>query len=250
VERSVYVYGVVAAGDAPAMRVDGVEGYAVRTVAGGRLGALVSDLERGALTAARAVRAHWGVLEAAAEHATVVPMRFGTVLADDEAVRDELLAPNAEELERLLAQLAGRVQLKVEGRYDEPRMLREIVAASPPIAALQRRVQGRSEAAGYYDRIRLGEAIAAAVDRRRAADTDRAEATLAPLAEAHRVEEARTPDAAFNLSFLVAEDHVDAFGAGVAALREELGDAVALRFVGPLPPYSFAEMQLTPAEAA
>jgi hypothetical protein len=250
VAPTVYVYGVVAGDEAPAVPVDGVEGCPVRTVAGGRLAALVSDLETGALTAARAVRAHWAVLEAAAEHATVVPARFGTILEGDDAVCDELLAPNAEHLERLLARLAGRVQLKVEGRYDEQRLMRAIVAASPPIAALQRRVQGRSEAAGYYDRIRLGEAVAAAVEQRRAADTDHARAALEGAAEAVRVEEARTPDAAFNLSFLVPREQVDAFGAGVAALRDELGDAIALRYVGPLPPYSFAEAELTPAEAA
>lgn len=248
--HSVYVYGVVAAGDAPAVAVDGVEGCSVRTVIDERLGALVSDLDRHMLTAARAVRAHWRVLDAVAQETTVVPARFGTILADDDAVRDELLAPNAGELQRLLGALAGRVQLKVEGRYDEQRLLRSIVAASPSLATLRRRVQARSAVAGYYDRIGLGEAIAAAVERRRAADTDRARGALAPLAEADRAEEPRTPDAAFNLSFLVARDRVDAFGAGVAALRDELGDGIEVRFVGPLPPYSFAETQLRPVEAA
>jgi hypothetical protein len=92
--------------------------------------------------------------------------------------------------------------------------------------------------------------VAAAVEQERAAATERAQAVLAQAAEAVRVEDARTPDAAFNLSFLVARDRIDDFGAGVAALRDELGDAVELRYVGPLPPYSFAEAELTPAEAA
>jgi hypothetical protein len=250
VGESVYVYGVVAAGDAGAVQVSGVDGFPVRTVAGDRLGALVSDLDAETLTAARAVRAHWGVLDAAAEHATVVPVRFGTVLAGDDAVRDELLTPNADRLERLLAALAGRVQLKVEGRYDEQRLLAGIVAGSPSIARLQRRVQSRSAAAGYYDRINLGQAIAGEVDRRRARDAEHARAVLEPLAEACRVEDARTPDTAFNLSFLVAREGVDDFGAGVAALREAAGDGIAIRFVGPLPPYSFADAELTPAGAA
>jgi hypothetical protein len=250
VAGKVYVYGVVAAGEARDVQVDGVEGCPVRIVAGERLGALASDLERGSLTAARAVRAHWRVLDATAEHLTVVPARFGTVLADDDAVRSQLLEPNAEELGRLLGVLAGRVQLKVEGRYDEPRLLRTIVEGSPSIAALQRRVQSRSAVAGYYDRIGLGEAIAAAVEQRRAADTERARRALAPLAEADRTEEPRTPDTAFNLSFLVARDRLDDFGAGVAALRDELGDGIGVRYVGPLPAYSFAEAQLTPAEVA
>jgi hypothetical protein len=248
VVRTVYVYGVVAAPDAAAVAVDGVDGCAVRIVCGERLGALVSDLDAASLSAARAVRAHWRVLERAAEQTTVVPARFGTVLEDDAAVRRDLLAANAEHLQRLLSALSGKVQLKVEGRYDEERLLHTIVARSPGIAALRRRVQRRSAAAGYYDRIRLGETIVAAVERQRAVDTDRARAALAGLAEADRVEEVRTPDAAFKLSFLVSREAVDAFGAGVAALRDELGDAIAIRYVGPLPAYSFAEAELAPAE--
>ena len=251
--RSVYVYGVVAAANADAIRVDGVdgvEGCTVRAVANERLAALVSDLGSGSLSAARAVRAHWHVLDAVAEHATVVPARFGTILEDDAAVRDELLAANADRLQRLLAALDGRVQLKVEGRYDDAHLLRSVLEGSPAIAALQRRVQSRSEAAGYYDRIRLGEAVAEAVGRQRAADTDRARAILTPLAEVDRIEDIRTPDTAFNLSFLVAGDRVDDFGVGVGALRDALGSRIAIRYVGPLPPYSFAETELTPAGVA
>ena len=34
---------------------------------------------------------------------------------------------------------------------------------------------------------------------------------------------------------------MDAFGEAVGRLREELGERVTLRYVGPLPPYSFAD---------
>jgi hypothetical protein len=36
----------------------------------------------------------------------------------------------------------------------------------------------------------------------------------------------------------------------VGRLREELGERVTLRYVGPLPPYSFAETDLNPGAAA
>src|SRR3954468_1123161 len=248
--RSVYVYGVVPADDASAVSAAGVEGCTVRAVAAERLGALVSDLDTGSLSAAGAGRAHWRVLDAAAERTTVVPARFGTILEDDDAVRGELLNANADRLERLLATLTGRVQLKVEGRYDEDRLMPEIGEGPPAIAAVRRRVEGRSQAAAYYDRIRLGEAVAAAVAERRAADADRAQAILAPLAVNVRVEDARTPDSAFNLSFLVARERVDDFGVRVGALRDELGGHVDVSYVGPLPPYSFAEAELSSAGGA
>ena len=75
-----------------------MEGAEVGTVGHGGLAALVSDLEAEALTAAKEVRSHWRVLEEASAGATVLPVRFGTVMESDDAVREQLLEPNAEGL--------------------------------------------------------------------------------------------------------------------------------------------------------
>ena len=68
-------------------------------------------------------------------------------------------------------------------------------------------------------------------------------AALASYAEAARVNDPRTPNGAFDLAFLVARDKVEAFGVPVRKLAEALGDRVKLRYVGPLPPYSFVDEQ-------
>jgi hypothetical protein len=62
---AVYVYGVITAADAASLPDTGVEGSPVRAIGEGALAALVSDVAGGALAAAREVRAHWRVLEAA-----------------------------------------------------------------------------------------------------------------------------------------------------------------------------------------
>jgi hypothetical protein len=246
----VYVYGVLSASDQAAVTVGGVEKAEVRTIEHAGLVALVSTLETDSLAAAREVRAHWRVLEEASKGATVIPVRFGTVMEGDDAVRERLLGPNAEGLTGLLRELAGRVQLNVSGDYDEDALLREVVLASPAVAALRERVRKLSETAGYYDRIKLGELVAAEVGRRREQDTALALERLEPCAAATRVEEPSTPNAAFKLAFLVESGAVDTFSEAVGALREALAGRVALRYVGPLPPYSFAEADLSAGAAA
>jgi hypothetical protein len=249
-EGNVYVYGVLPASEQASLPDAGVAGARVRTVEHGDLAAIVSDLEDGALVAAREVRAHWRVVEAAAARATLLPVRFATVLAGDRAVVDQLLAPQAEHLATLLRSLAGRVQLAVKGEYDEEALLREVVRENPAVQALRERVQQLSDAAGYYDRIRLGELVAAEVGRRRQRDQQAALDALAPHADAARANEPRTPNGAFDLAFLVHRDKVDAFGAPVRALSDTLGERVKLRYVGPLPPYSFVDEQTTAQESA
>jgi Gas vesicle synthesis protein GvpL/GvpF len=246
----VYVYGVLSGSDQAAVSVGGVEKAEVRTVEHAGLAALVSSLQADALAAAREVRAHWRVLEEASKSATVLPVRFGTVMESDASVRERLLEPNAERLTHLLGEIAGRVQLNVAGDYDEDGLLRDIVRGSPAVAALRERVRRVSDTAGYYDRIRMGELVAAEVDRRREQDAALALETLEPLAERARVEETSSANAAFKLAFLVDGDGVDEFSQAVGRLREALSGRVALRYVGPLPPYSFAEADLSAGASA
>jgi hypothetical protein len=247
---AVYVYGVGAAAELGPVAAAGVQDVTVLRVEHGDLVALASELKDGALAAAREVRAHWRVLDEASQGATVLPTRFGTVMESEQAVRDGLLAPHADRLRELLRSLAGRVQLNVKGDYDEDKILSQVVASSPAILALRDKLRTLPEAAGYYERIRLGELVADEVERRRAADTERALDTLSGLAAEARQEQLSQPYNAYKLAFLVERDHQDAFSAAVDQLATEQADTIAIRYVGPLPPYSFAEAELTPEAQA
>jgi hypothetical protein len=241
---AVYVYGIIPANERAAVSVTGVADRRVRFIEHGPVAALASDFDDDALAAAREVRRHWRVLEEASKATTVLPVRFGTLMESDDAVRELLLEPHTERLEALLRELDGRVQLNLKGGYDEERLLRDVVTGSPAISRLRERVRILPEAAGYYERIQLGELIAAEVARRREQDTSVALAMLQPLAIAARAEEPRRPDAAFDLAFLVERDGIDAFSQAVGALDEKVGERIQLRYVGPLPPYSFAQDEL------
>ena len=51
-------------------------------------------------------------------------------------------------------------------------------------------------------------------------------------------------------AFLVEGEEMDTFGEAVGLLREDLGERVTLTYVGPLPPYTFAETDLSAGTAA
>src|SRR5438132_446961 len=71
-----------------------------------------------------------------------------------------------------LSRLDGRVQMNVKVSYEEEAVLGEIVAGEPEIARLRRATAAAGDAA-YYDNIRLGELVAAALAARRAQDAER-----------------------------------------------------------------------------
>lgn len=242
---AVYVYGVARAAEKTDVRAPGVgaNGDGVRRVVHGELAALVSDVESGPLVAARGLRAHWRVLEEAASEATVLPVRFGTVMEDENAVVERFLDPQHDHLVAQLAALTGKVQLSVKAFYDEDQLMRRVVEGSPAVAQLRQRVRGRPKAATYYDRIELGELVAKEVERARERDASMVFDRLEPLAVAARRDAPGTPDAAVNAAFLVERSKVDEFSKAVAKLADEVEGRMRVRYVGPLPPYGFTEEQ-------
>ena len=243
VDYSVYVYGVSPKTGRELPSVHGVEGGELHGVEHDGLLALTSRLRRPRL-AARDLRAHWRVLEQAFEKATVLPVRFGTVMESEDDVRERLLEPNAEQLSALLEQMNGLVQLNVKGRYDEDALLRQIVQQTPAIAQLRERIAGRPAEAAPAEQFRLGQMVEGAVAAHRDRDTALALEALQPSALSVRAEEVAHP-AAFDLAFLVERSGEGGFNEAVHRLREQLAPRIELRYVGPLPPFSFAQADLS-----
>jgi len=105
-------------------------------------------------------------------------------------------------------------------------------------------VRALPEEAGYYERIRLGELVAGEMARLREMDAQLALGRLGPLAVEWRQEEASESQTAYKFAFLVDRDREESFTAAVNQLIAAQGDQITVRYVGPLPPYSFAETDL------
>lgn len=237
-----YVYGVIAA-QTKAPEESGIEGAALETVVAGELAALVSDLPSGELQLGRkAITTHSRVLEQALEHGTVLPMRFGVVMEDRAAVKERLLERYEAHLREQLAQMQGKVELKLRAIYEEHPILAEVVHTHREIAALRERITQQNPDAAYYERIRLGEMIAGAVDELRQRDQERIARQLEPLAEATLLGEPSHERMVLNASFLVDRPTLEQFDAAVDEIGRQEHGRMRLKYVGPLPPHSFVQL--------
>lgn len=242
----VYVYGVMA-GDEPLPATDGIDGQQVRVVSEDGLGAIVSDIQQASPALGReALTAHSRVLEWLVESQTVLPMRFGVVMAGDRAVRDDLLRAHHDVLLGQLERLNGRVELTLRATYEEAPLMREILSTEPQIRQIQAAAK-RTGGGTYLERIRLGEMIAEAVEARRRRDAEEILARLAPLAEDYQLSEPRHERMALSASFLIARDDITAFDAAVDDVGRQQQDRMRLRYTGPLPPHSFVSLEHQPA---
>ncbi|WP_406505131.1 GvpL/GvpF family gas vesicle protein [Streptomyces sp. NBC_00212] len=207
----------------------------VRTVEQGDLVALVSDAPQELRPKRRDLLAHQNVLAEAGAGGPVLPMRFGGVSPDDDAVRAVLAEHEKRYLERLEV-LDGKVEYNVKATHDEEAVLHQVLAENAELRAMSD--ANRKAGGGTYEqKLRLGERIAVAVQQREATDAVLVERTLESACE-ERSPGPRSTGWLANISFLVPREHAAEFVAAVDTLRERAPHLV-LQVHGPLPPYSF-----------
>ncbi|MBV9941185.1 MAG: GvpL/GvpF family gas vesicle protein [Solirubrobacterales bacterium] len=237
-----YVYGIVEAGTTKP-RGRGIGGAPLRVVAGEDAAALVSEVASGNVRLGRdEILLHADVLERALARGTVLPMRLGVVMSDQQEVRSRLLDEHGPELRAQLAEFAGKVEIRIRGVYAENLLMREVVDEHPQIASLREAVRGESDAATYYSRIRLGELVAAAVQRHREQDAQAIVDALASAALAVEVSEPGHERVAVQASFLVERERLPAFDERLEEVAADYGGRIRFKYVGPLPPHSFVEL--------
>jgi hypothetical protein len=238
-----YVYGIVPSRtELPAgARGVGDPGGEVLLVRHGQIAAVVSGVPvDSALGTRRDLLRHSGLLDAIVRSTPVLPMRFGAVLADAEAVIEELLARHHRHFARALYALDGLAQFTVKARYVEEAVLREVIAQEPQIARLRDWLRDQPVDAGYYHRIHLGELVAGAVARRREADTVALLEELAPYARSMTWRPGPAGDSIVDAALLVDRAVWPALERGMEDIAERRAERVRLRLLGPLAPYDFS----------
>jgi hypothetical protein len=239
-----YVYGVVPP-RAPlpsGARGIGDPGGKVTLLRHAQIAAVTSGVRaEAAIGTRRDLLRHSGVLDTIARSTPVLPMRFGTVLTDADAVIGELLAPHHERFARALSTFEGRAQFTVRARYVEEAVLREVLIDEPEIERLREGVRDRPVEASYYDRIRLGELVAQAVARRREADTATLVDELEPYARAMTWKAATTEDGVVDAALLVDRELWPELERGVEGIARRLAGRMRLRLLGPIAPYDFTD---------
>jgi hypothetical protein len=239
-----YVYGLMRVRDARVAAAAGPVEARLEAVVCEGVAALGSNAGDDSVKLRReAVVGHTDVLQAAFEHGPILPLRFGTVLADREAITAELLAPRAQALLARLDWLEQRAEMRLKADYLEEPLLRSVLDRDPALARAAKRMRELPAAASHFERIRIGEAIAAAVHGRRTVDADAMLAALAPLCVSVSASDPRHEHAVLSAAFLLDRAGLERFDGAVEELSRVHADRMQLKLIGPMPAYSFADRE-------
>lgn len=237
----VHVYGVVRADARVPEGLTGRLGREVRRVEDDAIAVLVSDVEDDARVRREDLLAHAHLLEAVVADSTVIPSRFGVLMPDDDTVRREFLVERRAHLLELLHAFDGCVQVTVTATYDEDAALREVLSRDPGLAQLRESTDPRDTSG----QVRLGEAVAGALESLRAGAGDMVIDWFRPYALATSVNEVRGAYDVASVALLVRREDRVRVDAAVADLDQQVAGQMFLRYVGPQPPYAFLDRVVT-----
>jgi hypothetical protein len=249
---ALYLYGLMRAGDVrDGLDLERDAGQPeVEVVVRDDVAALVGRVHGEPVRLQReAVMAHSEVLQRAFKRGPVLPLRFGTVVPDEETLERELLGPQSTQFAARLEGLEGKAEFQLKVSYREEPLLRAVLADNPALRRSADHVRGMPAAASHFDRISLGEQINLAVQARREFESQALIDRLTPLAEASEIGALQQPTMVLNAAFLVAREKFKRFDATVEELAEQRRQLMEFKLIGPLPAHSFADRDLGPAAA-
>lgn len=237
--RGFYAYGIVPSGrtDLPGtgMGFDEPHLAAVGPVA--VVGEWV-DLQEN-LAKKRYLTAHTDVLNRLAEGGPVLPLQFGSVLADDGQAVADLLGAGPDWYAERLAEVEGLSQYVLRARYDLDEALAQLVDSDPEIAALRERTRGRPEEERHDERVRLGELVSQAMEARQGQDAAWVRSRIEPFVTAVAPRDVGGMDGLAELALALSAEQVADFEAAAEELAEEAHPWARVSLVGPMAMYDF-----------
>jgi hypothetical protein len=230
-----YVYGIIIGGDA-ALGVRGLAGNSpVYAISREGLSGVVSDYAGGDFDSmckeelACCLLTHQVVVEQLIKKHPVLPMKFGTVLASADEV-SELLAQGQAQFFLTLLWLQDKVELEVVANLAGGRVIEEESAALKPPPA---------------DETLPPENTKASRTPRRQGYLERMIGFLQPVSVDVQLRPPAPGGGAMSVAFLVERAGRDAFYERIKQLNALFYNQIEFQAVGPLPPYSFATVEVT-----
>jgi hypothetical protein len=198
------------------------------------------DLKRD--EAVRYLVAHQRVVEAVMQDFPILPAKFGTVLPDEAWVR-RLLAQGEALFRTTLQKFSAVVQIEVVILWNLQEIFQEI-GQEKHIAQLKAQVAGHPPDETIIERVAIGQMVQASLEQRRASLRDYLIHWLREVALDLVVYPPPDDSMVANVALLMDEAGQEALGRRLELLDEEFKGRLTFRCMGPLPPYSFATVEV------
>lgn len=238
-----YIYGVIASDEAPHFGAIGIGGHhdEVTTVGTKGLLAVVSKASMDHYVLSREnFTAHTKVIEKIMESYTVLPTRFCTVAETEDEITT-FLKKNSGGLKKELKKIDGKVEIDIKIVWKEMKVIYdEIVMENKKIRELKAQGPVRDQ----RSLVHIGELVAGALEKKKTAEGKEYLRPLEKMAKDFSETETKGDTMVVHAAFLVEKNSLNEFDNVVEKLGNDFGNRIQIHYVGPMPPFSFVNLQL------
>ncbi|MCG8504186.1 MAG: GvpL/GvpF family gas vesicle protein [Sphingomonadales bacterium] len=245
--EGLYLYAIIeTAGLSDDWAAAGSDG--VHIVQHGRFAALVRHTDEGPPAGhdreelAARLMAHQNMIERAMAIAPVLPVKFGTVAPDGQSVVRSLKA-GSPAFATAFQSMDGMVQFEVLATWDLETVFAEI-ATEPAIREVKERLNGMANGLAHEESVHLGSLVKTSLERRRTRLGKNLLASMRTVSADLVANPLMDDKMVLNLALLVRADRADVLDDCIETLDAAHGGQLASRRVGPLPPHSFATVEI------
>jgi hypothetical protein len=221
---------------------------AVYTLRTGNLAAVVSQVETpnyqnlDRISLLNRLVAHQRVIETVMADYPVLPIKFGNVLENAQII-EKMLTEHHDRLQNLLHKMADQVQIELVVLWNVQEMLTDI-GEQPEIKALKAQISNRPETETMNERIALGKMVKAELDTGRREIQNEVVQEVQALAVDIISNPLMDDNMVTNLALLVEKKNLHHLELLVHELDAQFSGTFTFRYVGPLPPHSFATLNI------
>ncbi len=202
--------------------------------------ATLGDLSRAELM--RSLTRHQEAIEELMEHSPVLPVKFGTVF-DNEAQVRTLLHIGQEEFRRTVQRVGGCVEFDVAVMW-EPGPIFAQIASDPQIVTLKAQVETLPPDERMRGSVAVGQFVKQMFEERRNVMRDKLVQELGGVVTQWQLNPLMDENMVMNVACLVDDHQLSALEQAVYQLDEQYTGQLNFRLIGPLPPYSFATVEV------
>jgi len=186
---------------------------------------------------------HERVLEEAMEHGhrTLLPLQFGLIIETWEAVQQQLLEPQGDQLLQLFERLEGRREVGIKITWESERELEMLMAENARLREERDSLEGKT--LSMDEVVRIGQAIEKAMENRKEAVIEEFRQALNPLAVAIAENDPLTESMIYNAAYLIPWDDEPTFGESVEALDHHFEERLKIRYNNFTAPFNFAQLE-------
>jgi hypothetical protein len=182
------------------------------------------------------------------EFDSVLPVRFGTVASNAEAIRN-LLDRRHIEFKNLLRDMDHKIELGVKGSWKNMDVIfKEIVEENKEINTQKEKIQNDVNKVSIQAKSRVGEMVKEALQKKKDIEAEKIIDALKRTAIEHKINKIVGDEMFLNAAFLVDKGREKEFDNIMDDLSEEHKDRIKFTYIGPFPVFNFVNIVIYPED--